>query len=61
MRVELYNLRDDIGEQHDSGEPNAGQSRELRTRLHDIGGRKSAPNADAKSATHRPSKPGAQQ
>jgi arylsulfatase A len=48
QRVELYNLREDIGEQHDLAAKMPAKTRELRKRLHawrkEVGAQMPAPN-----------------
>ena len=48
-RVELYNLRDDIGEQHNLASRNAGQSERASRTVARLARRSRRPNADAES------------
>jgi arylsulfatase A-like enzyme len=54
-RVELYNLRDDLGEQHDLAAKMPDKAAELRQLLHqwrsDVGARMPTPNPNRKGAT----------
>ena len=57
MHVELYNLREDIGEQHDLAATMPRQAEKLRARLHawraEVGAQMPTPNPN-----HDPTKPG---